>query len=81
MNCMVAERCHSAFMKNLINHFFFSFFINFLLVKLMYFSRNVSTKIKFNLKMKKDMAGNCESVFLLRLCFEKQTSIFLFHLN
>ena len=33
----------------------------------MYFSRNVSTKIKFNLKMKNDMAGNCQSVFLLRL--------------
>ena len=41
----------SKLMKNLMSHLF-SFFVHFFFGKYMYFSRNVSTKIKFILKWK-----------------------------
>ena len=52
LTSMVAEHCHSKFMKNFMDQFFFFFHSYFFFVKYMYFSTNVSTKIKFILKGK-----------------------------
>ena len=73
---MVAERCHSKFMKNVINKFFFFFHSHFF-VKYMYFSTNVSTKIKFILKWKIMWPETAKVCFFLKTNFDFVFELFI----
>ena len=77
---IVAERCHSKFIKNLINQFFFFFH----LVLLFYFcKKNLFIKKRFNenqvhFEMKNDMAGTAKVCFFLKVNFNYIVLFYLF---